>query len=440
MKFMGSKISRLLGLSALLPLLVVYGGEPGTQQRDRWQTIPLMTNEYLSARMQVLRVASAADEDWMVLEIENVTGKPLSIQQTWFDLEAERRDPITDKLLASGGLTPGSVFAGVITSGVLRVSSSIWPAVSAGLGCPPKAGIKIVATARLDLMTGNGYFTSPACGFVLNWKYPDAAGIAAMRTRVKQLLQNPQYQFAHGHQLRSLFAIPEATEDLTARELLAALRPRQNSVDGRNLIANQLGRRFANDPNVIAFVCEDLKKGKMDDVLSQGIWNPAFVSILVANFEMNGDPATLGYVLGPHRVDWASDTQTVARLSAALLKHRPLLATNVNQLGTNDLFAWGACAHEAAIVGDRELVKILVPALDDQRMAIHPHENQMANIPDRRRVCDHALEAIASIMGISIWQEYGLRRGRSGLEPVTACDRAIADLKKRAVALDSKRK
>lgn len=436
MKFMCCK---MLSLAVFLPL-VMYGAEPGNQQGGRWQTISLMTNEYLSARLQVLRVASAADEDWMVLEVENVTGKPLSIQHAWFDLEAERRDPATDKLLAVGSLTPGSVFSGVITSGVLRVSSNIWPAVADGLGCPPENGIKIVANARLDFMTGNGHFSSPACGFVLNWNYPDTAGIAAMRARLKQLLQNPQYQFAHGRHLGALFAIPEATEGLTASELLAALKLRQNSVDGRNLVANQLGRRFVNDPDVIAFVCEDLRKGKIDDVLGQGFWHPVFVPILVDNFEKNGDPATLAYVLGQHRVDWASDTQVVARLSAALLKHRPLLAKNVNQLGTNDLFAWGTCAHEAAIVGDKELVKILVPALDDQRMAIHPHENRMANIPERRRVCDHALEAIASIMGISIWQEYGLRCGRSGLELLADCDRAIADLKKRVVALDPKRK
>ena len=156
------------------------------------------------------------------------------------------------------------------------------------------------------------------------------------------------------------------------------------------------------------------------------------------NFEKTGDSSALAYVLGSHRGDWASDTQVVARLSAALLKHRPLLARNVSRLGTNDLFAWAASAHEAAIIGDRGLLRILAPALDDERMAIHPHENEMANMPDRRRMSDHALEAIASIMGISVYQEYGLHRGRLGLEPLTNCNRAIADVKKRMSELDSK--
>jgi hypothetical protein len=128
----------------------------------------------------------------------------------------------------------------------------------------------------------------------------------------------------------------------------------------------------------------------------------------------------------------------VARLSAALLKHRPLLAANVSQLATNELFAWAHCAHEAAIVGDENLLKVLAPALDDTRMAIHPHEHLMANLPDRRRVCDHALEAIASIMDIPIYQQYGIRRGLSGLEPQEDCNRAIADVKRRLSTWESK--
>ena len=427
----------LWGAFALL-LSMVHRADAASQPRDRWQTIPVISNEVLSARLQVLRVASAADRHGMILEIKNLTGKPLSIQQTWFGLDAERRDLITDKAICSGSLGPGSVFGGVITSGVVRVSSNIWPWVSDGLGCPPKSGLKVVACLRLDLMAGSGHFASPSRGFAFNWIYPDAKEIGAMKDRLKELLRNPQYKFEHGEQLRTLFAYPEVAEDLTAGELLDALKLRQNTVDGRNVIAGQLGRRFANDPNVVVFASDELRKGKIDDVLAGGIWNPVFVPILVDNFEKTGDSSTLAYVLGSHRGDWASDTQVVTRLSAALLKHRPLLARNVSRLGTNDLFAWAASAHEAAIIGDRGLLRILAPALDDERMAIHPHENEMANMPDRRRMSDHALEAIASIMGISVYQEYGLHRGRLGFEPLTNCNRAIADVKKRMSELDSK--
>jgi hypothetical protein len=287
-------------------------------------------------------------------------------------------------------------------------------------------------------MTGNGDFKSPAQGFTFNWTYPDAEGITTMKKRLKELLRNPQYKFEHGERLRTIFAYPEAAEDVTASELLEALQPRQNSVDGRDVIASQLGRRFASDSNVVAFVGDELRKGKLDDVLAGGVWNPVFVPILVGNFERTGNSSVLAGVLGPHRGDWSSNTLVVARLSVALLKHRPLLASDVSQLGTNDLYAWSACAHEAAVVGAKRLLRVLVPALDDQRMAIHPHENEMANIPDRRRVCDHALEAVASIMGISIYQEYDLHRGHLGLEPVTNFNRAIADVKKRMSEMDSK--
>ena len=55
------------GAFALL-LSMVHRADAASQPRDRWQTIPLISNEVLSARLQVLRVASAADRDWMILE------------------------------------------------------------------------------------------------------------------------------------------------------------------------------------------------------------------------------------------------------------------------------------------------------------------------------------------------------------------------------------
>ena len=129
----------------------------------------------------------------------------------------------------------------------------------------------------------------------------------------------------------------------------------------------------------------------------------------------------------------------MARLSTALLKHRPLLGKNVSELEKDDLFAWTVCAHEAATIGDKGLIKILAPALEDGRMAIHRDEAKMSTIPDRRRVSDHALEAIASILGVSVYQDYGLfRGGLGGLEPLANCNRAIADMKRRISELDSK--
>jgi hypothetical protein len=434
-----NRITQLCWSIALLPLLV-HGAEPANQAPDRWQTIPLVRNEFLSARLQILRVASAADEDWIILEMENLTGKPLSIDQTTLLLEAEFRDLRTDKPFATGGLNPPTVFRGVINSDVVRVSSKIWPAVSCNLGLLLKPEIKVIVTGRLHVMMDKGHFISPPSVFAFNWIYPDAAGIAAMKGRLKQLLQNPQYNGAHSSQLCALFRIPEAAEDLTVDELLTALKSRQNSVDGRDWIVGYVGQRFATDPNVIAFASEQIRRGKLDDVKNQalgvGIWNPVFVPLLVDNFETSGDYATLALVLEPHHADWGSNTQVVSRLSAALLKHRPLLTNNLSEVAPTDLFAWVSAAHEAAIIGDKGLLKILAPALDDQRMAIHPQENDLAAMPVRLRVCDHAIHAIAKILGVSM-KRYPLKMGRTGLEPQAECDRTIADLKKRIAELDS---
>jgi hypothetical protein len=377
----------------------------------------------------------------MILEMRNLTDKPLTMDQTIFGLEAERRDLITNKAICSGSLGPGSVFGGEIApGGVVRVSSNIWPWVSEGLGCPPKTGLKVIASLRLNLTTGRGrgHFVSPPRDFAFDWIYPDEKGVGDMKGRLKELLLKPQYTFEHGAQLRMLFAYPAVVEDLIAGELLDALKLRQNSVDGRDVIAGELGRRFGNDPNLVAYVGAELTKGNVSDVLVGGIWNPAFVTILVDSFEKTGSNSPL-YVLGTHRGDWSSNNQVVARLSTALVKHRPLLGMNVSEIGKDELVAWTACAREAAIIGDKGLIKILAPALDDGRMAIHPDEAKMSNIPGRRRVSDHALEAIASILGVSVYQEDGLFRSRlGGLEPLANFNRAIADVKRRISELDSK--
>jgi len=256
-----------------------------------------------------------------------------------------------------------------------------------------------------------------------------------MKARMKELLQNPN--IALDCELPVFFEYPEVTAALTAGELLDALKRCGKSGDRRHAIARELGRRFADDPDLIAYVSGELAQHHVEDVLVGGIWNPAFATQLVNDFEKSGNPSSL-HILGMHRGDWAANTQVVARLSAALLKHRPLLAAHESELEKKDLPAWCDAAREAAVVGDTGLIKFLAPALDDTRTPVHPDEDKMANLPDRRRLCDHALEAIAAVLGISLDQEYGITRGLAGLEPVANCNRAIADMKTRLSKPDSK--
>ena len=134
---------------------------------------------------------------------------------------------------------------------------------------------------------------------MFNWLYPDDAGIAAIKTRLKELLNNPRYENSHGAELSALLTIPEAADDLSVDELLDAVKCRQNSVDGRDVIIALLGQRFANDPKVIAFVSEELSHGKLRDVCVTspypGIWNTAFLPMVLDYFERNGDPTVCSW-------------------------------------------------------------------------------------------------------------------------------------------------
>lgn len=96
--------------------------------------------------------------------------------------------------------------------------------------------------------------------------------------------------------------------------------------------------------------------------------------------------------------------------------------------------------REAGMIGDRGLLPILAPALDDHRMALAPgDESRMSIRPDRLRVSDYALEAIAATLGIPVRADYRLHMDESGLEPLADCRRAIADMKKRLAALETLR-
>lgn len=406
---------------------VANGADNFSARSNEWQTVPLLKNDAVAARLVVRRAASSADQDWIIIELENLAAKPLGISQAWLNLDGDCYD--AGKLICSSGLTPGNIFHGSITSGVVRIGPEVCNIASLNLGPPPPQSLRVEAKARLSLSLGDGRnCDSSAVSFSFTWHPPNTSGIAAMKSRLLQLLPKPEYKFAHGYQMALLLNQPEVAAGITAGELLAALKIRQNSVDGRDRIAQELGKRFARDTAVVAYVVDRLKSGQVEDTFR--IWNSAFVPPLIEHFEKTGDSIVLGNVLAQHTSDWSADPALVSRVSKALLKHRPLLSTNIVELPASMLYQWAVCAHEAALTGDKSMVSRLSPALDDQRLAIHPHENQMANRIPRQRVCDQAYLAIARLLGIEISSDLLMPEDNNR----AAFDHAIAELKKRLIA------
>ena len=195
-----------------------------------------------------------------------------------------------------------------------------------------------------------------------------------------------------------MITIPEVADTLTVDELLRALSYRKDSMDGRNIVSWLIARRFADDPKVVAYYLERLSAGDsaaLGDLGGFQHWNPAWIQPLVVNFEKAGDGNIL-WTLNLHRADWVTNRQLASRLSAALFKYRPILHKEVSSLAVNELFSWSIAAKEVGVVGDRALIPVLTPALDDKRIVHHPLTAMMT--PPDTRVCDAALMAILTIL------------------------------------------
>jgi hypothetical protein len=271
----------------------------------------------------------------------------------------------------------------------------------------------------------------------MQWNYPSPTEIETARARLRTLLARPEHAFTHADELSSLVIVPEVTSSLTVDELLDALKGRIDSVDGRNLVVWVIGQRFSADPKVVAYYSERLwaedRLALSDIEADLQLWNPAWIPPLVANFEktVNDDALqTLGY----HRGDWLTNEQDVSRLSAALLLHHPILAQDTSTLTAEKLNQWKEVANQAGIVGDKGLVRVLAPALDDKRIIPNNPFNQ-ALTPPENRVCDWALLAILTILDGS--QGASLKQATSNTwesNPQTRYsffDREIASTKKR---------
>jgi hypothetical protein len=394
----------------------------------RWKSVVLWSNGTLSATLNYLPEASLADEDYMFVEFNNRTGRSLDVQQAWLGLPGTRVNLATKASVFMSDMTGGGIYNGKLPPGKTKAGQhGVFECGLANLGLPPQEGFQVDLVAKADVRLSDGRaFSTSAEGvkFGFLWRYPSRKEMASMSRRFKELLAHPQYNFGHGYRLHSLTAVQEVADSATLEELLAARQSRQNSVDGRDSVVRVLARRFAGAPEVVQLYKTELEQGNsaaVDDMLPGQLWNSAWVGSVVSIFEKTGNSSLL-LILGYHRSDWATNEVAVERLAAGLLRHRPVLNTNVTYLAAGDLYSWCGAAYEAGEIGAHSLVPVLRPGLDDRRLAIHPHEDRLANTPQRRRVCDVALQGILKIVDGS---------------PEAAMVRASTELKAKGLPADS---
>ena len=128
----------------------------------------------------------------------------------------------------------------------------------------------------------------------------------------------------------------------------------------------------------------------------------------------------------------------VKRISVAFAKHNPVFfSKKLEELPQDELVKWCSALNQVFYIGDRNLIKPLIPALSIKRVANTYSTNDL----NGKRVCDRAFLAIVRTLDGENNIKWFVEEGFSGEELLTflynpeenydLCDQAIIRLKKR---------
>lgn len=450
------------------------------QPERPWTTVPIITQDPITVRLKVRKRASLSDENWIGFEFENTSGEPLKIKShdLRYRIESQRFNLRSGALVRSGGLASGTChdlfpepwkYAGpvppvLIEPGVTSVFEQ--PSADALLGLPSRDGLLVRARVHFRLvLEGDQILATDEEGvpFSFEWVYPDEAGFAVMRKRLRRLLENPPAKYWHPYICirDALLGVPEVSEAVTVEELLLAIDRQKNAREG---LVSHISQHFPRHPKVIAFYRLKLKKKDGDAVKDLyrygGIWHDDFLEMLLSICEgyfqqpssslsrqhethwslMERDFWRKGYdalrVLAAHRERWPDEANVPARLSAAVLRANPILLRNETPIllwkpdkledllrKPHDIEAkiveaeivrsyWPRAVGALGLTGDKEVIPILVPFLDCRGRI---REGGMHSAPfflpggwEEVRICDSALHGILTLMGEDPHKAYGL--------------------------------
>lgn len=413
--------------AASLPQTAQTNSRP-TEERQ-WVVIPVVTAGQLTVRLKVRQRATLADENWLGLEFKNTGHESIKVSghRIWYSMTAERFNLRSGAKVCSGSLAGGNcvdlfpelwtskpIAPLIIAPGACSVFAQPSDCSAALLGLPSQDGLLVRARVHLgiELEEDQGVSTSEAgVPFSFEWVYPDEAGFAAMRRRLRRLLQDPPPKsWSTCVRIRdALLSIPGGSEAVTAEELLAAMNHRQ--VRGiRDGLAKHISQHLGRTPDVIAYYRQRLKEkdsAAIEDLhRCGGIWHEDFLETLLSICE--NDSGMPGYhallALAHHYQHWPEDSDIPTRVSTVVLRWYAVLLRKPDELSERDLVErWQHAARVLALAGDKTVIPLLRPYLDC-RLRVLPPDASIAVDPDFLqypppvRVCDVALEAILTLL------------------------------------------
>ncbi len=415
----------------------------GKAEVDGWSTAVLWNSDVFSARLLVKSSASLADKESLILEVENHSQKDLQVWQTWIHLSMTLREIPSGKVVKTTGATY-PFFSSITTlpPGRHRFRIAALESVSGNMGLPPVTGLRVEVQAKVDskIVGGDRYQTpKDAPSVTFDWCYPSATEMTELIQEMKQYLKAHRDLEQNVYRMYALFKVSKVRDSLVLEDYLPALKASRDS-GVRGLLVANLFTKYADAQEVLAYYREAFQK-EPDivywDAADYNIWNEEFLEPLVQGCEKG--KWHYFSVLRRHTSEWRKRAPCVARVSAALLKNRPILNRQVQTIPDKELEQWAIAVLEASDVADLKLVELLKPALEDKRQA---RINLGSGGWIEGRVCDRALLAIHKILDGDSWEVHkaaGVTRWRSQEERLAAYDRQIHILRERLKSVPDKK-
>ena len=435
-----------------LSVLVLAVQQPPADA-NKWQSHDLLTTPELTVRLKVRAAASMLERDWIKLEFENHTQKPLGIH---FMLDA------TASVKPANGRPPNATlfprlsaneFGRKNANGQLQPLATIPPGVmSAGeellagaiannLGRPPEGGLQVDGKARLILnmfeVPGRKKLTTPGNGaaFSFAWRPPQGEQLKQARDELQTLLFTAPVERSEAYRLRlqMLLNIPELSRDLSTDKVLTALG-RFTSNDRRWDVFRTLVMPRRKDPKIIAYYRDRIVAGD-DDVLIDLIqsdwlsmpgknrreevylWDRSFVEPMLALYEKDPRKNLRAFTTLERRAaEWSSDTAVTARLAAISHKLYPVLDKKLDNLERPDVEELMYGIWHLGKTRDRASLPLLAKAMDTKYPTPFPPPRiHLANMPLGSSVAHQAAMAVVQITdgehALQLWaQQRGAKK------------------------------
>ena len=407
-----------------------------------WTSVEIFSNKIFTARCVHKPVASLADKHCVAFEIRNLTDKPLEVSDIWIGAEITISRGDNDEPLGTTSLGGKFSYKQPVPARGRRL---MFPGyVSNSQSSLPDHWLNVRGKLRYMITLANGklFETQPDSAqakLEFQWRPTTITEQEAMLREVRSLLKDYEHHQKNYLRIYEIMLVPAVKEKLTVKgDFLPALK-KSDDFDVRSLLLNRIFPKHANDSEVIAYYREQFQKNPEAvywDAHHLEVWNDEFLEPLVSGCEKEN--WNFFWALCYHKSKWQSDPVLVKRISVAFAKHNPVFfSKKLEELPQDELVKWCSALNQVFYIGDRNLIKPLIPALSIKRVANTYSTNDL----NGKRVCDRAFLAIVRTLDGENNIKWFVEEGFSGEELLTflynpeenydLCDQAIIRLKKR---------